>query len=116
MIALLIGLHDGRVGIAGAKVGGGDFILEKEWDGCELTVETTLRCMKLTAARDTIEIGRQEYVELLRREFVRSCYYEDEADRDKSIVVNWKARVPMSEKAIELGIEIARKVSSAADA
>jgi hypothetical protein len=107
MIALLIRLHDGRVGIAAAKLGGGDFIIEKEWDGLEPNVDNTLRCMKLIAARDTLEIGRKKYVEILRKEFVKRTYYEDEDDRDKSVLVNWKARVPMSDPAIEMGIQIA---------
>jgi hypothetical protein len=107
MIALLIRLHDGHVGIAAAKLGGGDFILENEWDRLELSVDNTLRCMKLVAARETIEVGRKEYVEILRREFVTRPYYDDAAERDKSVLVNWKARVPMSEAAIERGIQIA---------
>jgi hypothetical protein len=115
MIALLLRLHDGRVGIAAAKLGGGDFILEKEWDSLEFSVDNTLRCMKLIAARDTVEVGRDEYVQIIRREFVKRTYYEDEDERDKSVIVNWKARVPMTEAAIEMGIQIAGMATGSGD-
>jgi hypothetical protein len=107
MIALMIRLHDGQRGIAAAKLGGGDFVLEKRWDRLERNVQNTLACLKLVAARETVEVRRDEYVQILRREYVRSSFYEDEGDRDKSMIVNWRARLPMTVSAVEWGIEIA---------
>jgi len=60
--------------------------------------------MKLIAARKLINIELKDYIELLRRELSKRTYYRTLSERDNSILVNVKNRVPMSTEAIEDGI------------
>lgn len=108
MIALLVKMYDqkNKQGIAACKIGGGDFILEKGYEDEKLTHENILKKMKLIAARDMVSMSLEEYLDTLRNEFSKRTYYKTEAQRDKSILVNHKARVPMSQEEIEKGIEI----------
>lgn len=112
MIALLVKMYDqkNKKGIAACKIGGGDFILEKGYEDESLTHENVLKRMKLIAARDMVSMSLEEYIETLRYEFSKRTYYRNEADRDKSILVNHKSRIPMSEEEINNGIEIGLKL------
>jgi len=51
-----------------------------------------------------------EYIELIRKEFSQSTYYKNEKDRDDSIFVNWKSRVPMTKEEIEKGIALGLEI------
>lgn len=108
MIASLVKFYDekNKLGIASCKIGGGDFVLEKELDEEEFSEENVLKRMKLIAARDLIEIDFDTYLATLRREFSQSTYYKSESQRDKSVLVNHKSRIPMTEAEIERGIEL----------
>lgn len=108
IIALLIKLFDDKksLGLATCKIGGGDFILEKEWSNEGTTFENTLNRMKLIAARELIEIDLQEYIYLIREEFSKRTYYNKVSERDTRIIINHKSRIPMTEEEIEKGIEI----------
>lgn len=112
MIALLVKMYDqkNKQGIAACKIGGGDFILEKGYEEESLTNENILKRMKLIAARDMASMSLDDYIETLRREFSKRTYYRTEAQRDKSILVNHKSRIPMSQEEIEKGIEIGLKL------
>ena len=108
IIANLIRLYDydNKLALAECKIGGGDFILEKEYDNEPHTEENILKRMKLIAARKLINIELKDYIKLLRKEFARRTYYRTLAERDNSILVNIKNRVPMSQEAIEDGIAL----------
>ena len=108
MIALLVKMYDqkNKQGIAACKIGGGDFILEKGYENEPLTHENILKRMKLIAARDMVSMNFDEYLDILRNEFSKRTYYKAEDQRDKSILVNHKSRIPMTDEEIEKGIEI----------
>lgn len=108
IVANLIRLYDydKKLALAECKIGGGDFIIEKEYDTEPHTEETILRRMKLIAARKLINIELKDYIELLRKELSKRTYYRSLSERDNSILVNIKNRVPMSKEAIEDGIKL----------
>lgn len=108
MIALLVKFFDNKnnLGIGACRLGGGDFILEKGYENEEITYENILKRMKLIAARELIPISLDEYLRRLKEEFSKRTYYRSEEERNKSILINYKSRAPMSLEEIEKGIEI----------
>lgn len=108
IVANLIRLYDydNKLALAECKIGGGDFILEKEYDNEPHIEENILKRMTLIAARKLINIELKDYIELLRKELSRRTYYRTLSERDNSILVNVKNRVPMSPEAIEDGIKL----------
>lgn len=112
MIAKLVSLYDDKTqsGIAACKLGGGDFMLEKEWDRENITASNTLKHMKLIACREEVHCSFEKYISLIRHEFGQKTYYASEELRDKSVLINHKARVGMTSSAIEAGIAIGRKL------
>lgn len=112
MIASLVSLYNDKekLGLASCKIGGGDFILEKEWDSKPHTIENTLNRMHLIAARKLISIEIEDYIDLLRQEFSRSTYYRNLLEKDPSILINQKNREPMMQEAIEDGIALGLKL------
>ena len=112
IIASLIALYNEKekLGLASCKIGGGDFILEKDWDSEPHTIENTLNRMHLIAAREFISIELEEYINLLKTEFSRSTYYRNISERDLSILINQKNREPMKKNSIEDGITLGLKL------
>lgn len=108
IIANLIRLYneDEKLALAECKIGGGDFIMEKEFDLLPHTEENALKHMKLIAARKLINIELKEYIELIKKEFKRRTYYRTLAEKDPSIIINLKNRVAMSTEAINDGINL----------
>lgn len=108
IIANLIRLYDNenKLALAECKIGGGDFIMDRQFDTTEHTEENTLKHMKLIAARKLINIELKEYIKLLQTEFQKRTYYRSLNERDSSTIVNIKNRVPMSSEAIDDGIEL----------
>ena len=62
--------------------------------------------MKLIAARKLINIKLKDYIDILRQELSKRTYYRSLQERDPSILINIKNRVPMSNEAIEDGIKL----------
>lgn len=112
MIALLVNFFDTKnnLGIGACRLGGGDFILEKGYENEKITYENILKRMKLIAARELIPISFDEYLKRLKEEFSIRTYYRSEEERDKSILINHKSRIPMSLEEIENGIKIGYKL------
>ena len=112
MIANVIKLYNEKesLGLCDIKFGGGDFILEKEWDNESKNIDNTLKRMKLIAARNQIKISFEDYLNLLRKELVQRTYYYNKKDRDKNILLNLKARLPMTKEEIEEGIALGLKL------
>lgn len=112
MIANLIRLYDTELNLAIAqcKIGGGDFILEKEYDNDIHNEQNTLKRMHLIAARKLINIELKEYIKLIKKEFSQKTYYKNQDQRDPNIIINLKNRFPMSRDAIEDGIKLGLKL------
>lgn len=108
MIAKLISLYDDKnnLGIAACKIGGGDFILEKGFEDVDLSHENILKRMKLIAARELEPISLEQYIQRIREEFSKRTYYRTEEERDKSVMINRKCRIPMTQDEIETGITL----------
>lgn len=108
MIAKLISLYDERnkTGISACKLGGGDFMLDKDWNRENITTADTLKHMKLIAAREEIHCTLEEYIKRVTTEFAKRTYYSCEAERNPNILINHKARVGMSESSIKKGIAL----------
>lgn len=117
MIAKLISLYDAKTkcGISACKLGGGDFILTKEWDREKLDLGDTLKCMKLIASRKEVHCSLKKYISLLREECTKRTYYSTEEQRDPNIIINHKARVGMSPEAVEQGIVMGLKLRKIAE-
>ena len=110
MVANLIKLHKEGKGIVDTRLGGGDFILKKEFSAFYQDQESILKNMKLTSIRKLKEISLSDYLKLLREELVKTTYYSKRKDRDESIIINQKNRVAMTEEEIEEGISLGLKL------
>lgn len=112
IIANLVRLYDEKIqlGIADCRMGGGDFILEKDWSYSKQDLEAALKYMKLIAARRMINLNFENYLNILRKEFKMNTYYKCIDDRDNSILVNQKSRKAMTDMEIEHGIQLGLKL------
>ena len=112
MIANLVRLYDdeNNQGIGSCKIGGGDFILDKSWDTSKKDIGATLEKMKLIAAREMIHMSFDDYTQQLLLEFSKKTYYRNIEDRNPSILINHKNRVPMSFEEIGEGIELGKRL------
>ena len=109
MIAKLISYYDfeNNEGICSCKLGGGDFMLPKNWETKEPLIETTLDNLYFIAARNKIKCTFHEYLDLIKKEFsIRTI------DKNQSFIINDRARVPITGKNIEKGIIVAKKIIS----
>ncbi len=108
MIAKLVSLYDfdkGR-GIAGCKLGGGDFMLPKGWENQTPTIQNTLDSLYLIAAREMISCSFDEYINILKDEFSRETIEED----PESLLINIRGRVAMSPTDIANGISLGKQI------
>lgn len=112
IIANLIRLYDAdlKLALAECKIGGGDFILEKEYDNEPHTEANTLKRMHLIAARKLINIELKDYIKMIKREFTNFTYYSSLEERDANILINLKNRFPMTRETVEDGIELGLKL------
>lgn len=112
MIANLIRLYDEEKGqgIGACKIGGGDFILEKSWDNSDRDIDDTLSRMKLIAAREMVPMSLADYEQQLLIEFSERTYYRNLSEKDPSILINHKNRIPMTFGEIGDGIELGRQL------
>jgi len=104
MVALLVRYYDEKrgVGISRTQLNGDDFILSQGWN--QNNPNTVLENMKLISARGTIKTSFDEYLDILRNEFITGTHYRDETVKRGEMIVNFKSGLPMSEKVIEDGI------------
>lgn len=112
MVANLVKLYNDKeqLGLASCKLGGGDFILEKEYDNEPHTIENTFKSMHLIAARKLIKIDFKDYLNLLRTELIKKTYYKNIVEKDYNIIINLKNRIPIKEEAVENGITLGLKL------
>lgn len=107
MIAKLISLYDSdkQQGIGTCRLGGGDFMLPKDWErNPQPTINDTLQNLYLIAARTMVPCSLEQYENLIRDEFSRRTINE----KDGSVTINHRGRVPMSPEDIESGIALGR--------
>lgn len=112
MVANLIRLYDeeNELGIGSCKIGGGDFILEKQWEQTDKSIDATLKHMKLIAAREMLPMSFADYEQRILCEFPERTYYRDISERDPNILINCKNRVEMTFEEIGEGIELGKKL------
>lgn len=114
MIALLVRMYDmkNNLGIASCNISrGGDFILEKaigDFDTNKktekpVTHEDILKRMKLIAAREFVKMELEEYIDIIRKEFIKETYHSQE---DESMIINRRSCLKMEKDEIEIGIEL----------
>lgn len=106
MIALLVNYYDSqrRRGLAKTQISGDDFILTRDFrKNNSYNVQAN---MKLIAARGFIEAPMEDYLNLLRREFLIGTNREDVAVTNGKIRINTRSKLPMTSQDIEKGIEI----------
>jgi len=110
MIAKLISLYDVDKcrGISKCKLGGGDFILPKDWESKTPTIDNILDNLYLIAARDMISCSFDEYVDIIRDEFSKRTIGDDQ----DSLRLNIRGRVPMEYEEIEQGIALGKQLLS----
>lgn len=112
MVAKLISLYDekNKCGISACKLGGGDFMLEKDWNRENITASDTLKNLKLIACREVLNCSLEQYIEILRSELGKITYYSTENERDPNILINHKNRATMNEADINAGIALGLKL------
>ncbi|MFH1347154.1 MAG: hypothetical protein ABIH22_00505 [Candidatus Margulisiibacteriota bacterium] len=106
MIALLVRYYDeekGR-GLAQTHLSGDDFMFTQDF--CRKDPTSVLPNMKLAAARGWVEASLEEYLAIIRREFVigTRTYHTPVVQGD--IIVNHKSILPLSLEEIDAGIEL----------
>lgn len=108
MIAKLVSLYDfeNKKGIGSCKLGGGDFMLPKDWELEIPTIENTLNNLYLISAREMINCSFEEYLSIIRNEFSKVTINEDE----NTLKINIRGRVKMEESDIENGIELGKQI------
>jgi len=106
MIALLVRYYDEEQnkGISKTQLNGDDFILNQDWN--QNDPNTILENMKLISARGTIKVTLNEYLNILRSEFMIGTHYNDYLIRSGQVKINFKSGLPISEKIIESGISL----------
>ena len=106
IIALLVNYYDKEnwIWISDTEISWNDFLLNKDFDPKNL--QTIQDSIKLISARNNIKISFDEYLNLIRREFLIWT------NRDMDDVVNWKIRInhksinPMTAEEIEEWIKL----------
>ena len=112
MIANIVKLYNENenLGICDVRFTGGDFILEKEWSYEDITIDNTIKRMKLVAARNLKQIPFDKYISLLKKELTLVSYYRDKKDRNDNILISQKQRLPMYKDEIDEGISLGLKL------
>ena len=106
MIALLVNYYDeeNHRGIGKTRIRGDDFILTQDYR--EYDPESILPNMRLIAARGFVDGSLDEYIGMLRREFVFGIDELDHRRESEGLLINHESVYPLSEREIETGIEL----------
>ncbi|MBQ8762093.1 MAG: hypothetical protein IJZ26_02085 [Clostridia bacterium] len=109
IIAKLISSFDDKnnLGISDVQIISGDFIMEKEWEKLEPTLQNTYDNMKLISARDCINCSLDEYIDLIKKEFTKSTsskLYKYKANTNYKL--NTCSDIVFTSKEIEDGINL----------
>jgi hypothetical protein len=106
MIALLVRYFDQErgKGLAQTHFSGDDFILTQEFDHND--PNTVLPNLRLIAARGWVDVSLEQYLGLLRQEFVVGTHYKDPAVTSGKTLINHKSALPLTLSEIDAGIEL----------
>lgn len=110
MVALIVNYYDhkrGR-GLAKTQVSGDDFILTREFQKNDPS--TVQPNMRIIAARDFIEVPLEEYLDILRQEFLIGTNRDDPIVLSGQVRVNTRSKLPMTAQQIEEGIGLGLKL------
>jgi len=104
MIAKLISYYDFKTkeGISYCKLGGGDFMLPKDWEKETPTIENTLNNILFIAAREKMKCNLDEYIETIYNEFSKATINLDESE----LKINIRGRAPMNIEDIDAGVAL----------
>lgn len=103
MVALLVKLYDNKEkkGLAGIRLDGGDFMLEKGFEDYDINFENILKRMKLIAARKLETIELPEYISRIKQELSGQVTNNQELK-----IIGKKLRIPLGLDEIEDGIKL----------
>ena len=103
MVASLIKLYDqeNHQGVAKCRLDGGDFMLLKDIEGCEITYENIFKNLKLIAAREMIEMNLDAYIDQLRIELTDNKLKSSELK-----ILGRKLKRPLEVQEFNMGIAI----------
>ncbi len=106
MIALLVAHYDAALGrgLAKTRFSGDDFMLTQGFK--HDNPATVLPNLKLIAARGWVEAPLDNYLDILRREFLIGTHYDDPEVRQRKFIVNHKCSSPLTAQEIEAGISL----------
>lgn len=101
MVAALITMYDeeNNQGLSKVRLDCGDFMLLKGYEEEELIQDSIYKNLKLIAARDSISINLEEYIERLRIELTNNISPKD------LIILGKELQNPLTIEEIEKGIE-----------
>ncbi len=105
MVAKLVSLYNfqKQEGISNFTLDGGDFILLKGWEKLKLTRENIFKLLYLVAARDKLKCSFEEYLAMLKEEFLHAPLIQ------RSGIFNYKIS-PMQMDDIDKGIEFGKTI------
>lgn len=108
MIARLVSYFDleKEEGLAECKLGGGDFMLSKDWEKYPPTIDGVLKNMYFIAARSKIHCTFEQYLDIIRSEFSKTTIDEN----PEYLYINLRGRCPIPEEWIEEGITLGKKL------
>lgn len=103
MVALLVKLYDSKnkKGLSAVRLDGGDFMLEKGFENCNVNFENILKRMKLIAARSLEAMEFEEYLSKLRQELSGQV-----TDTQEMKIIGKKLKKPLAPEEIEAGIKL----------
>jgi hypothetical protein len=113
MISLLVNYYDTerKRGLAKTQISGDDFILTRGFDICDKSDLVSVQPnMKIIAARGFVEATLDEYLDIIKQEFLLGTNREDANVVNGKIKVNTRSKIPMASKDIEKGIELGLKL------
>jgi|GEM_PF-2625346 len=102
MVAALVRLYDQdrQQGLANCRLDGGDFMLMKGFDNCELSYDNATKHLKLIAARQFVKLSLDDYIDQLRDELLGNLKKED------LLILGQKLKQPLTIQEINTGVAI----------
>ena len=106
MIGILINYYDTQNsrGVSKTQINGDDFILSQDFNPEDQN--SVQRSIKLIAARGFLEVSFEEYLDLVRQEFLIHSHYNYSVVKSGGLKINHKSEVSLTRETIERGIEI----------
>ena len=106
MIALFVNYYDSerKRGLAKTQISGDDFILTHHFiKNKPVTIQPNI---KIIAARGFVEASLDDYINMLRQEFLIGTNRDETKTISEKIIINHKSKLPMNPEEIEKGIKL----------